>query len=251
MTRTGTLFALAALGGAMAAGSAAAGAEIYQYRIEHPLYGEIGSYTNIVERTGDGAVVKTKIHVAVKVLGITMHKEDAERTERWQNGRLISFQGVTDSNGKRIAVSGTAQAGKFVVSTPTGTVEAPASVRPTNPWSAKLFGAGALMSTKTGEVHPARVSGVTTEVVSVGGSTKRLTRYQLESNAKQSVWFNDEGVAVAFRTDEDGTAVDFVLAGYPRGKPDLWAGLPKENGAVIEPASLALGSGGARAPAAR
>jgi hypothetical protein len=251
MTRTGLLFAWAVLGSAVAAGSAAVGAEMYQYRVEHPLYGEIGTYTNLVDRTGDGAVVETRLHVAVKVLGITMYTEDAERTEQWQHGRLVSFRGVTDINGEKLEVSGTAEGSKFLVFTATGTVEAPANVRPTNPWSAKLLGEGALMSTRTGEVHPAYVNGVVEETVSLSGTAKKLTRYEVDSDDREFVWFDEAGVPVAFRTETQGAPIDFVLASYPQGKLDLWAGLPKENGAVMEPVSLRLGLSGTRATGAR
>jgi len=250
MTRTGLLFAWTVLGSAVAAGPAAVGGEIYQYRVEHPLYGEIGTYTNIIDRTSDGAVVETKLHVAVKVLGITVYTEDAERTEQWQHGRLVSFRGVTDVNGEKLKVSGTAEGGKFLVFTAAGTVEAPASVRPTNPWSAKLLGEGALMSTRTGEVHPAYVSGVVNEAVSLNGAVKKLTRYEIDSDDREFVWFDEAGVPVAFRTETQGASIDFVLASYPQGKLDLWAGLPKENGAVIEHVSLQLGPGGVHAAGA-
>ena len=109
----------------------------YEYKIEHPRYGDIGTYANVVRAVGDVYEIETELHVAVKVLGIVMHREDAKRTERWQGDRLVSFEGVTITNGDRLEISGQAQGDHFVVTTPAGKITAPASVHPSNPWGAK------------------------------------------------------------------------------------------------------------------
>src|SRR5262252_6805581 len=107
--------------------------ELYEYRIVHASHGEIGRYANIVDRRGNDTEVRTELHIAVTILGITAYRQDAERVERWQGARLTSFDGTTVTNGERLQVHGEAQGGGFAVTTPTGTAMAPASSIPPIP----------------------------------------------------------------------------------------------------------------------
>ena len=88
MSIVGLLAGLVAGGRVMAQDSAQ-----FIYHVNHSVFGDIGTYTNTVEPTRDGATVKTQAHFEVKMLGVRMHREDAERTERWQGNRLVAFRG--------------------------------------------------------------------------------------------------------------------------------------------------------------
>ena len=82
-------------------------AKTYNYSIEHDDYGTIGTYSDTIEETGGLRRIDTRLRVAVKVLGITVYREDADRTELWQGDRLVSFHGLTTVNGEPIEVSNT------------------------------------------------------------------------------------------------------------------------------------------------
>jgi hypothetical protein len=68
-----------------------------------------------------------------------------------------------------------------------------------------------MMSTRTGKVEHVRVTGGEKESVAFNGSTLRLHQYEIVSDRHQFVWLDDSGVTVAFRTEENGSPVDFVL----------------------------------------
>ncbi|HUZ74034.1 MAG TPA: DUF6134 family protein [Stellaceae bacterium] len=202
----------------VAAGPCAAGepAAVYTYRIEHPRYGDIGTYTNVVKQAGDASEVDTVLHIAVRILGIVMYREDAQRTERWQGDRLTAFNGVTDTNGKKIAIHGKAKGNDFQLTTPRGTVMVPGRVHPSNPWGPEVLHTDLMMSTKSGHVDHVHVSGGDLVAVKFDGRNYRLRRYEVDGEKRQFVWVDDRDVAVAFRTVEDGTPVDFVLADLPQ-----------------------------------
>src|SRR3979409_2574536 len=82
--------------------------EQLQYQVQHSKFGKIGTYTNMVQRAGDMTTVQTTAHFLVTMLGVGLHREDAERTERWRGGRLISFVGITKKNGDTIRIKGEA-----------------------------------------------------------------------------------------------------------------------------------------------
>jgi hypothetical protein len=200
----GTIAALLAL-------PAHATPQVYEYRIEHPTYGSIGTYTNTVDHTGDNTEVVSRLHVLVKVFGMVVFREDAQRTEFWQSDRLTSFEGITTTNGKKIAIHGEARDKSFVITSPSGTRIAPANVHPSNPWSLNIFNTDVMMSTKSGKLFDVRLVSKTEKSVTFDGVSEKLHQYDVDGDQRQIVWTNDNGVTVAFRILENGTPVDFVL----------------------------------------
>jgi len=197
----------------LCAGTAAASATdaTYQYRILHPRYGDIGTYSNIVRQTGDTTEVSTQLNVAVKVLGIVMYREEATRTEHWQGNRLVAFEGVTVTNGARLEVRGEAKGDNFVVSTPSGNVTAPGKVHPSNPWALAVLNTDFMMSTKSGRVDKVTVTGGKEEAVTFDGKPQHLKQFEIDGPKRQFVWVDNNDTVVAFRTEEDGSPIDFIL----------------------------------------
>src|SRR5688500_15179156 len=70
------------------------------YEIRHSAYGSIGTYTNSVETSADETTVTTEGRIRVAILGIVLYRQDFDRVERWVGERLISFQGLTTTNGR-------------------------------------------------------------------------------------------------------------------------------------------------------
>lgn len=211
MARVLPMLASLALAATTASGAAHAAPQVYTYRVIHATYGDIGTYTNVVDRLGDDTRVDSELHVAVKILGITVFRQEARRSEYWHQQRLVSFDGVTVTNGDKIEVRGEARDGGFAVTTPGGTTIAPAGVHPSNPWCRMVLDADFVMSTRTGKVDHVRVIGGEKQPVAFNGSTQRLHQYEIFSDKHQFVWLDDSGVTVAFRTEENGSDVDFVL----------------------------------------
>jgi hypothetical protein len=185
---------------------------VFQYSVEHPTYGQIGTYTNIVEGTGSETRVSSELHIAVKFLGVTVHRVDATRTELWRGDRLTFFNGVTVTNGDAIRVAGEAMGTHFVITSPTGTTQAPADVKPSNPWSISLLHDGTMMSTKTGKLFQAHIGSIQADPIGHDGHASGVRRYEVDSDKQEFIWFDERGVAVAFSTEDEGTRIKFVLA---------------------------------------
>jgi hypothetical protein len=208
---TGTLISAVLVGMAAAIGPAWANPESYEYRIVHPTYGDIGTYTNVVDRLGDDTEVRTELKVQVRILGITVYRQEAERTERWHGQTLLSFDSLTVTNGDRLEVHGAPRDGGFAVTTPSGTVVAPGTVHPSNPWSAMVLNSDVMMSTRTGKISQVQVSGGEVAQVSLDGTKLTAHQYEIAGFKRHTVWLSDDGTPVAFRTNEEGTLIDFVL----------------------------------------
>jgi hypothetical protein len=183
----------------------------FVYQVEHPSYGNVGTYTNTVVQNGDSVDVQTQLHVVVKVLGIPLFHQDANRLERWEKGRLIAFHSGTDDNGKEIDVDGKAQGDAFIIQSPFGNFAAPARVHPSNPWAIQSLNTDTMMGTKTGKVMQVVVTDTGEASVTFDGQAMKLHQYFIDGDKHQVVWLDGNGVVAAFQTEEDGTRITFVL----------------------------------------
>ncbi len=191
---------------------AIAAQQAYTYAVVHPLYGEIGTYTHAIDRTADMTRVDTHLRVAVRLLGMVAYHEESDGSELLRGGRLVSLQTVTNKDGKEIAVRGEAQGDQFVVSSPRGTVTAPADVALSDPWFLKRTGAGTVVSPKTGKVEAAQISGGVTETIVLHGVPVAARHFTVVSDKQEEVWLDCHDIPVMFRTVSEGTRIDFVLS---------------------------------------
>src|SRR5690242_3268479 len=192
--------------------AAAQGAAQFTYRVNHSVFGDIGTYTNTVEPTSDGAVVKTKAHFEVKMLGVRMYREEADRTERWQGNRLVSFRSITDKGDGPQEVKGEARGDSFVISSPQGTITAPWSVHPANPWSSNFLHSNTMMRPDSGKLEQVRVGSGQETAVKIDNANIPVVKYEVDGSTKYTVWLDSRGVPVKFLVDDDTGKVTFVLA---------------------------------------
>jgi Family of unknown function (DUF6134) len=182
------------------------------YRVSHSMFGDIGTYSNTIEPSRDGITVKTHAHFEVKMLGVRMHREDAERTEHWQGNRLVSFHSVTDKGDGPKEVNGEARGNSFVITSPQGTFTAPASVHPANPWSASFLHSNTMMRPDSGKIEQVRIGGGQETAVKIDGATIPAVKYDIDGATKYTVWLDSHGVPVMFWVDDDTGKVTFTLA---------------------------------------
>ncbi len=199
-------------------GLAIAAPQTYDYVVTHSRYGVIGDYDRTIEQTGGITRAQSRLTIAVKVLGIVVHRENADQTEVWRGPRLISFNSVTTSNGKPLKVSGEARDNGFWVTTPAGTAIAPADVAASDPWGFSRTGPSQVVSIKSGKIEPVNVIGGETETLLLRGVAVPVRHFRV-STARQpdkwDVWLDAQGVPIKFRSLERGGTVDFTLNAPP------------------------------------
>jgi Domain of unknown function (DUF6134) len=205
---------LAILGLVMAVSPAVAAATPLQltYRVTHSVFGSIGTYINTVEPSNAGTTVLTRAHFEVKMLGVKLYREDAERIERWQGNRLVSFHGVTSKDDRSTEVNGEARGNSFIITSPQGTITAPATVHPANPWSSNFLASSTMMRPDTGKIERVSISGGQEAVVTIDGSPVRAQKYEVDGSSRYTVWLDRQGVPVMFVVDDDSGKVTFTLA---------------------------------------
>lgn len=199
---------------------AAAEPETFVYAVTHPRYGDIGTYQRVIDRQGGVTRARSRLTIAVKIMGMVVHRERDDQNETWRDGRLVSFNSVSDTAGKHLAVSGEASGGRFLINTPTGVVTAPADVSAADPLGLEHVGRGPVVLIKSGRVEQVNVVGGQAERIALGRASVE-TRHFIANTAAQpdkwEVWVDREGVPVKFRSREGGALVDFTLVSPPPG----------------------------------
>ena len=213
---------IAVLAGSLAGGQALAeGSAQFVYRVNHSVFGDIGTYANTVEPSRDGITVKTRAHFEVKMLGVRMHREDAERTEHWQGNRLVLFHSVTDKGDGPVEVNGEARGNSFVITSPQGTITAPWSVHPANPWSSNFLHSNTMMRPDSGKLEQVRIGSGQETAVKIDNATIPAVKYEIDGSTKYTVWLDSRGVPVEFVVNDDTGKVTFTLAKCTGCNPEL------------------------------
>jgi hypothetical protein len=185
------------------------------YRVQHSKYGDVGSYTNTIEKDADITSVNTQGRIKVSVLGIPAYSQAFDRVERWQGSRLVNFHGVTTDNGKRIEVTGAAEGDHFTLTTPTGTIGAPANVKLANPWSDALLSADTIVTPEEGGVEKVSVSDGESAPITINGHSIDTRHYRIQRQGgpkRFEVWLDGEGIPVRFADVSPSETLTFNLS---------------------------------------
>ncbi len=185
--------------------------EQLRYTVQHSLFGDIGNYTNDVKRIGGTTIVRTTAHFVVKMLGVILRREDDQRVEHWLDGRLMSFVGITRKNAETIELRGQAEGNNFLITSPLGTVIAPASVQPANPWSVRCLRSTTMMRVDDGEIEKVRVTGGSAKNLVLDGRVIPTRLYDIEGMTRYRLWFDQHNIPVMFVVDDSTGKITFTL----------------------------------------
>ena len=104
MRPVGLVAAVVGLGFSALCTPASASQQVYTYAVIHPVYGEIGTFTDTIDCTADLTRIDTHLRVAVRVLGIVAYREESDTTEVLQGNRLVTLLSSTNKDGTHIDV---------------------------------------------------------------------------------------------------------------------------------------------------
>ena len=208
------------------AAPALAGQLVYTYAVRHPFYGEIGTFTDTIDRDPETLRIDGRLRIAVKFLGIVVYRQESDITAILRDDRLVSLQSVTKKEGEHLEVRGEAQGDQFVVNATGGSFAGPATILPSDPFVLKGTGEGSMIFTDTGEIIPVQVSGGDHGTVSVNGNLVSARHFIVEGVTRREVWLDDRGIPVRFRIVDHGTPIDFQLENTMLSPDTTVAALP-------------------------
>ena len=123
----------------------------------------------------------------------------------------MSFHGVTVKNGETTEINGKASGNNFVINSPLGTITAPGSVKPANPWSSRSIDSNEMMRVDNGKVEQVKVSGGGETNVTVDGASTPAKQYEISGSTHYKIWIDKHDIPVMFVVDDDSGQVTFTL----------------------------------------
>jgi hypothetical protein len=199
------------------AGGAASATESEQrltYTAHMSPYGSIGTYQSTKQQHGDATTITTEAHIKVSFAGVVLYRLEVSRVERQIAERLVFFHGVTIENGTSVEVDGKAVGEQFIITSPSGTIIAPGSLRTSDPWSAGAPGTDLILMPDTGAVRRVNTSRGEQTAMTIGGASLQVRRYQIntvDGSEQYEVWMDHQRTPVKFSiVDRDGTTT-FIL----------------------------------------
>ena len=187
----------------------------YEYIVDHEILGEVGLHKYTFARRGDELIVSTKIRLAAKVLFVVVRRYTADRREVWRKGKLVSYDSVTDDDGKIMKVKARAAAGKLVIEGPGGRVERPGQALPAFIWTRDYVRQSLAMHAETGALKKIRGADAGEETIEIGRRKIKARKYVVSGGMKREVWYDQKGLWVKLRYVRDGDEIVVTLK--PKG----------------------------------
>lgn len=215
MTRSILRHAMAAVLTIGLAGAAAVAQEAPSgtllYGIHHEEHGDVGSHKVSFSQSGEDLMVEVENRITVKILFITAFRFEADRTELWRDGRLVSYRSQSHDDGTDIAVRAEAEGEVFVIEGPDGRIEAPGDIFPTHPWNIAGLEHSLLMDTKTGKPLEVTVTEAGEETIEAGGQSVLANKFLVSGDLERELWYGPDDTWLKMRFDKDGAKITFTL----------------------------------------
>lgn len=208
-------------GAIVAPAATAQSPEVLSYRIEQETWGDIGAFSNTIRREDGKTEVESRLRIAVTRFWIVLYREEADRRETWEDGRLTAYQSTTNVDGDIIRISGQADGNDFVIQRPDGEAVAPLDVFPTNLWSIEMKNAETVMGTKSGVLVPVEVQDGGWRTIEIDDQDVDVQYFKITPLSDPGVvpfpqegWFDAAGIPVRFAAIKDGEWVVFTMTNY-------------------------------------
>jgi len=177
---------------------------------------QIGRHEVAFHRDGARLDVDMRGEVTFKVAFVTLYRYQQRRTERWDNGKLLSFTAWTDDDGAVTELSGTRSGDNFSIVSDNGARQIAGDAIPDNFWPLATISTSRLIDNTTGEAYPISVTGGAIEQIQTGEGPIEARRYHVEGGRGHEIardlWYDDQGRWVRMElTARDGSTIQFVL----------------------------------------
>ncbi len=171
---------------------------------------EIGTHSIRFQNMGDDFIVRLSSTIEVTILGVAVYRRVEEHVEEWQDGRLVSFTGFTDDDGRRYDVQVKVEGTGLKVSGSAGTTFSAPGLLPATYWNIDTVGSTQLIDAKTGRIVNVTVAEGEPLRVQAGEREIDVIRYRMTGDEPRDLWYDEDGkwLGMSFET-RDGSIVEF------------------------------------------
>jgi Domain of unknown function (DUF6134) len=175
---------------------------------------DLGTHVISFKRVGPRLVVEHQVRVLVKVVFVTAYRFEADRTETWEDDRLVAFRSRTNDNGTKLDVSvARNDDGLEIHSSAIGVQKAATDAGIPGPgWNSLGARPNHVIEPDRGRVLNVTVSAAAEETLTIGGRQVKCQRVRITGDYDATLWFDASGLMVKERLKaRDGSMVETVL----------------------------------------
>jgi hypothetical protein len=166
---------------------------------------KVGKHLFSVSEAGGMKQVKSEARFKVRILFITAYRYQHSAAESWADNCLVQIDASTNSNGKRIQISGEQTGSGFVVETGDSPTELPECVMTFAYWNPEFLDQPRLLNPQTGEYVDVRVEKIGDEILQVRGQPVAARRFKLTSREVDlTLWYSSDDEWLALESVAEG-----------------------------------------------
>ncbi|KAA5804906.1 hypothetical protein F1654_02595 [Alkalicaulis satelles] len=169
----------------------------------------------------DGELIaEVSIRLRAGIGPVTVFRYEHDSTERWDNGRLVAFEGRTLKDGDTFRVEGRANGEGFDVTgrDPGGddvSKTFPSDILPSSHWVRYPPGTESVLNTEHGTLMEVEVEFLGEEEIEADGGKIPARRYRLTSSLTLDLWYDENGRWARTEFEARGQRVTYVRRANP------------------------------------
>jgi Family of unknown function (DUF6134) len=173
---------------------------------------EIGTQSVEFIRNDDNLTVRTRVNIAVTMLGITVYRFTHAAEEQWQNGELTGFASKSNDDGEPRDVALKREGDRLRGTYNRRTVDLPATLIPASLWHPATVHQTVLLDPIKGRDRQVVVADKGVETIKVKGQAVQAHHYAMTGQIVRDIWYGPDGQIVQVRLPgKDGSQIQLVL----------------------------------------
>ena len=170
----------------------------------------IGTHSVRFQSMGDDFNVELTAKIEVTILGLTVYERSEKHREEWREGRLVSFTGFTDDDGRTYNVECIVDGTGLKITGSAGTTFSAPGLIPATYWNIGTVESTQLIDAKTGRIVNVTLSEGEPARVQIADREVNVIRYRMTGDEERELWYDEDGkwLGMSFET-RDGSVVEF------------------------------------------
>jgi Domain of unknown function (DUF6134) len=162
---------------------------------------KVGKHLFRVSDNNGEKQVRSEANFNYKIFFFTAYQYEHSAAEHWIDDCLVEFDANTNTNGKRLQVSGAQSATGFVVENGDDPVSLPNCVMTFAYWNHEILDQPKLLNPQTGEYLDIRVEKLGKDILTVRGQPVTANRFKLAaSEIELTIWYSADNEWLALES---------------------------------------------------
>ncbi|GAB5467681.1 MAG: hypothetical protein Kilf2KO_07110 [Rhodospirillales bacterium] len=189
----------------------------YVYSIFDEGRGQIGSLSTDLADAGDSVTATIERQIQVKVLGVTVYRNESRVVQQLKQGRLISLTREGNDNGDKTSLKIALEGGGLKVEMAGETWSLAADLLPSSPWNPAVVTNGRLIDLDSGRAIEVTNSPEGESEVEVAGAKIQARKTRQNGVLDRDLWFDATGRLAHMVLRRRGNVITMVLERAPTG----------------------------------